>query len=63
MFSPPPLPPRFLKKILILLAHEIKRLETTDMDHPGCLRKENNFQISSYLEHFSPGWDPWGFAA
>lgn len=48
--------PDFLK--LILLTHEIKKLETTDMDHPGCLGKENNFQISSYLEHFPPTADP-----
>ena len=28
-----------IKKKLFLPAHEIKTLETTDMDHPGCLGK------------------------
>lgn len=31
------------------------------MDHPGGLGKENNFQISSYPEHFPPDCRPLGF--
>ena len=50
----PPTTIQFFFK-LFLPAHEIKMLETTDMDHPGCLGKVNNFQISSYLERF-PRW-------
>lgn len=42
------------KKKKNVLAHEIRKLENTDMDHPGSLGKENNFQISSYLEYFPP---------
>ena len=49
----PPLPPNVKKKKNVL-AHEIRKLENTDMDHPGSLGKENNFQISSYLEYFPP---------
>ena len=36
MFSPTNIQ---LKKNLFLPAHEIKTLETTEMDHPGCLGK------------------------